>query len=364
MGLASARVAHAPQSSGARTRTPSAAGAASTPSVSTRRPPSARMAGGERAAVAHASGRSRRRGISRCRRDRAATTLAAATEEEALTSKVSTSSKEVALLVGAAALFGAGIGVVQGPDKASEFFAGYLLEQSLSVDNLFVFVLVFQYFQVPEKYHSRVLSYGIWGAVVMRAAMILAGAAALERFEPLLLGFAGILLFSSYKLLFTEEDDEEDLSDNAIVKLCKRLISVSENYDKDNFFTEVDGVKMATPLLLVLAVVELSDVVFAVDSIPAVFGVTKDTFIVYSSNIFAILCLRSLYGFVSTAVTELRYLQPAVALVLGFVGGKMVFDYFGYELPTEASLAVVASLLGGGVGASILLPAEPESDDA
>ena len=266
---------------------------------------------------------------------------------------------EVALWVGAACLFGAGIGFVQGVDKASEYFAGYLLEQSLSVDNLFVFILVFDYFKVPESTQPKVLSYGIVGAMIMRAAMILAGATAIEDFEPVLLVFAGILIFSSYKLLANnEEEEEEDLKDSAIVKFCSSMIQVSDEYDGDNFWTTAkDGVtKMATPLLLVVAVIELSDVVFAVDSIPAVFGVTKDPFIVYTSNIFAICSLRSLFGFVSAVVSELEYLETSVAVVLGFIGVKMIADYAGYSMSNEASLAVVASLLSGGVAASYLFP--------
>ena len=269
---------------------------------------------------------------------------------------------EVALWVGAACLFGAGIGFVQGVDKASEYFAGYLLEQSLSVDNLFVFILVFDYFKVPESTQPKVLSYGIVGAMIMRAAMILAGATAIEDFEPVLLVFAGILIFSSYKLLANnEEEEEEDLKDSAIVTFCSSMIQVSDEYDGDNFWTTAkDGVtKMATPLLLVVAVIELSDVVFAVDSIPAVFGVTKDPFIVYTSNIFAICGLRSLFGFVSAVVSELEYLETSVAVVLGFIGVKMVADYAGYPMSTEASLAVVATLLSGGVAASYLFPSAP-----
>jgi TerC family integral membrane protein len=269
--------------------------------------------------------------------------------------------KAVAAIVGAACAFGAFVGATQGADKASEYFAGYLLEQSLSVDNLFVFVLVFDYFKVPLARQNRVLNYGIWGAVVMRAIMIGAGVEIIEHFEPILLVFAGILIFSSYKLLAEgDEEEDEDMSENAIVKFCSSLIPVSKDYDGDNFWTLVDGAKMATPLLLVLAVIELSDVVFAVDSIPAVFGVTKDPFIVYTSNMFAILSLRQLFGLVSKAVGELEYLQTAVALVLGFIGVKMVAEFGGFHVPTDASLAVVASMLGGGVAASVWLPKQQE----
>lgn len=256
----------------------------------------------------------------------------------------------------AALAFGVGVWAFMGEEKGAEFFAGYLLEQSLSVDNLFVFILVFNYFKTPIAYQNTVLTYGIATAAVLRLVLIVAGVDIVEKFEPVLLLFAGILLLSSYKLLFAAEDDdeEEDLSSNKIVQFCKSLTSFSDTYDGDKFFTVQNGVRVATPLLLVLLVVELSDVVFAVDSIPAVFGVTLDPFIVYTSNIFAILSLRGLYGFVSTFMKELRYLDKAVALVLGFVGTKILADFGGWHVPTDVSLGVVATILGGGVGASLL----------
>jgi TerC family integral membrane protein len=266
----------------------------------------------------------------------------------------------LALYVGLAAAFGAGIWAIEGPVKAQEYFAGYLLEQSLSIDNLFVFVLVFSYFKTPPDGQAKVLTYGIWTAVVLRAILVLVGVQLIEMFEPVLALFAGILLFSSYKLLSAnDEDEEEDLSDNAIVKFCKSSIKSVDQYDGNNFFSVLaDGTKAATPLLLTLAVIELSDVVFAVDSIPAVFGVTLDPFIVYTSNMFAILSLRALYGFVSTVMSELKYLDKAVALVLGFIGSKMLLAFADIEISTDVSLLVVAALLGGGVAASLLLPDE------
>ncbi|KAK9859357.1 hypothetical protein WJX84_000815 [Apatococcus fuscideae] len=263
----------------------------------------------------------------------------------------------VALWVGAAVLFGLGIWVVQGGPQAEQFFAGYLVEQSLSVDNLFVFILVFRYFKTPKLAQDKALTWGILTAAVLRAVIILLGVELIDNFQPVLLGFAAILIYSSVKILVSgDEDDEDDLSDNNIVAFCRRFITVTEQYDGEKFFTLENGARVATPLLLVLAVIELSDIVFAVDSIPAVFGVTQDPFIVYTSNIFAILSLRALYGFVNTILGELRFLGPAVALVLGFIGSKMIADYFGYELSTELSLGVVATLLGGGVAASLLLP--------
>ena len=297
------------------------------------------------------------------------TALKASSETVEEASEGEGSMTEVALWVGAATLFGLGIGATMGAGKAEEYFSGYLLEQSLSVDNLFVFVLVFDYFKVPMKQQQKVLSYGIGGAMAMRAAMIVAGYEAVTNFKPVLLVFAGILIFSSYKLITEEEEEEEDMSENAIVKFCSNLLPVSEEYDGDNFFTEVrndetgEMIKMATPLLLCLCVIELSDVVFAVDSIPAVFGVTQDPFIVYSSNIFAILGLRSLFAFVAVMVAELEYLQTAVAAVLGFVGCKMVAGFGGVEISTEASLAVVVGMLGAGVSLSLMKKGDEEDKE-
>jgi TerC family integral membrane protein len=231
---------------------------------------------------------------------------------------------------------------------------------------MFVFILVFRYFRTPPAYQTKVLTYGIATAAVLRLGLIVVGVDIVERWRPVLLFFAAILLYSSFKLL-TEGDEggsDADLSDNRVVRLVRSVMRFSDEYDGDKFFTTAaDGATaIATPLLLVLLVVELSDVVFAVDSIPAVFGVTLDPFIVYSSNLFAILSLRGLYGFVATLLSRLRFLDKSVALVLGFVGAKIVAEFAGADVPTEASLAVVASLLAGGVAASLLLPGGEEEE--
>jgi len=266
--------------------------------------------------------------------------------------------KQTSLAVVSAAMFGAGIFWFKGVESGLEFAAGYLVEQSLSVDNLFVFLLLFKYFQVPKCYENQVLNWGIFGALLLRGIMIGIGVEAVELFQPIFLVFAAVLAYSSYKILAEwvtgEGEEEEDLEDNAIIKLASKVLTVSDEYDGGKFFTVVDGVKVATPLLLCLVCVELSDIVFAVDSVPAVFGVTKDPFIVYTSNIFAILGLRSLYTVLSKAVSELDYLQPAVGIVLGFIGSKLGLEYYGYEISTGVSLGVVAALLGGGVGLSVL----------
>ncbi|KAI4349227.1 hypothetical protein L6164_009844 [Bauhinia variegata] len=259
-----------------------------------------------------------------------------------------TSARTVALWVCTSVAFGIGLGFKDGIGKASEFFAGYILEQSLSVDNLFVFVMIFKYFKVPIMYQSRVLSYGIAGAVIFRLTLILLGTATLQSFEAVNLLLALILLYSSFKLLVSEED-ESDLSDNFIVKTCQKFIPVTTYYDGNRFFTKQNGLWKATPLLLTVAVIELSDIAFAVDSIPAVLGVTRDPFIVFTSNIFAILGLRSLYTIIAEGMSDLEYLQPSIAVVLGFIGCKMILDYFGIHVSTEASLGFVASSLTIGV---------------
>ncbi|KAA8518821.1 hypothetical protein F0562_016405 [Nyssa sinensis] len=246
--------------------------------------------------------------------------------------------RTVALWVCAAVAFGVGLGLKDGVGRASEFFAGYLLEQSLSVDNLFVFVLIFKYFKVPIMYQSRVLSYGIAGAIIFRLSLILLGTATLQTFEA----------------LFSGEEEDTDLSDNFIVKTCQKFIPVTSNYDGNRFITVQDGVWKATPLLLTVAVIELSDIAFAVDSIPAVFGVTRDPFVVFTSNLFAILGLRSLYTLVSESMSELEYLQPSIGVVLGFIGCKMILDFFGYHVGTEVSLGFVATTLTTGVLLSLM----------
>ncbi|KAJ9694611.1 hypothetical protein PVL29_010204 [Vitis rotundifolia] len=261
--------------------------------------------------------------------------------------------RTVALCVCIAVIFGVGVGFKDGVGKASEFFAGYLLEQSLSVDNLFVFVLIFKYFKVPTMYQGQVLSYGIAGAIIFRLSLILLGTATLQRFEAVNLLFAAILLFSSFKL-FAADEDETDLSNNFVVKTCQKFIPVTANYEGNRFVTIQDGVWKATPLLLTVAVIELSDIAFAVDSIPAVFGVTRDPFIVFTSNLFAILGLRSLYTLISESMSELEYLQPSIGVVLGFIGCKMISDFFGFHVSTETSLGFVATSLGAGVLLSLM----------
>lgn len=242
-----------------------------------------------------------------------------------------------------------------GPPKAMEFFAGYLLEKSLSVDNLFVFILLFGQFKVPKKDQHRALYWGVIGALVLRVSFILGGTALINRFSWLMYLFGAFLVFTGIKLLFEKEgddDDEPDLSQNRVLKVVRRLIPMTEQYDGAKLFVRSGGRWMATPMVAVLAVVETSDLMFALDSIPAVFGVTTDPFIVYTSNICAILGLRALYFLVAGVLAMFRYLKVGLAVLLSFIGVKMlVASYF--HIPIGASLGVIALILSVTFAASI-----------
>ncbi|KAJ1427999.1 integral membrane protein TerC family-domain-containing protein [Ochromonadaceae sp. CCMP2298] len=248
--------------------------------------------------------------------------------------------------------FGIGTWVWKGKKSATEYFTAFLVEKSLSIDNLFVFLMLFDYFKIPFKSQNRVLTWGLLGAVVMRGIMIFVGVSAIQKFKWITLVFAGILLASAYKLMCEEEHSE--VKENAVMRFSKMIMATTDELDGEKFYTVKEGKKLATPLLTCLVCIELSDFVFAVDSIPAVLGVSHDPFIVYSSNIFAILGMRSLYILISQAVAELKYIRPSVAAVLGFVGAKMVAEYFHVEVSSFHSLLVIISILTTGLVASIL----------
>eukprot|EP00466_Bigelowiella_natans_P001179 jgi/Bigna1/54778/estExt_Genewise1Plus.C_430021 len=270
---------------------------------------------------------------------------------------------ETAYSIAAALSFCLALYLLKGPTAGLEFLSGYLVEESLSVDNLFVFLLLFDFFQVPLEAQKRVLQWGFIGALASRGLFIGLGSVAIQQFKAVDLLFAGILIFSSFKILAEDGGGgEEDLRENPVVKFASRWIETTEEYDGANFFSQLpDGRKVATPLFLALVCIEISDVIFAIDSVPAVFGVTKDPIIVFTSNMFAILGLRSLYTVLSAAVQDLEYLEPAVALILGFVGAKLGAEYFGYEVGTIPSLSVILTLLGGGIGLSLVKNAQEES---
>jgi tellurite resistance protein TerC len=245
-----------------------------------------------------------------------------------------------------------------GAARAREFVTGYVLEQALSVDNLFVFVLVFGGFAVPAAYQHRVLFWGILGAIVLRGAFILAGAAVVERFHWVLYVFGAFLLYTGGKLLLgkDEEDDDENIHDNKVVKLVRRFLPVTDGYRHEAFFVREKGALMATPLFLVLIVIELSDLIFAVDSIPTIFGVTTDGFIVFSSNMFAILGLRSIYIVLERLLPMFRFLEKAIAIILIFIAVKILIRYFDIHIGETVSLGVVIVLLVGSVVLSRLIP--------
>ncbi|MFS8067199.1 MAG: TerC/Alx family metal homeostasis membrane protein, partial [Byssovorax sp.] len=233
-----------------------------------------------------------------------------------------------------------------------EFATGYLLEKALAVDNLFVFIVIFSAFAVPAALQHRVLFWGILGALVMRAAFIFAGGALLQRFHWLMYIFGGFLIVTGAKLLLHSSSDEASPEENKIVRLVRRLFPVSRDYHGARFTVIEDGRRRATPLLLALLTVELSDVVFAIDSIPAVYAVTEDPFIVFTSNIFAILGLRSLYSLLARVIEKFHLLKIGLALVLLFVGAKMVLVSV-IKVPIGVSLAVIAVVLVGSILASV-----------
>jgi len=282
---------------------------------------------------------------------------------KALEGEYQQAAKSTAITVGAALAFATGIAFFDNVNQAVDFLTGYLVEISLSVDNLFVFILLFNYFKVPVALQKTSLNYGIIGAIILRGGFIAAGSALLENFEGLFLVFGGFLLYSSVASLLKEDDAEEDISENALIQNVQKFFDVAPEFDGTNFFTEVDGVRKATPLLLATVCIELVDVVFAVDSIPAIFGVTKDPFIVFTSNIAAIAGLQSLFVILARAVEDLEYLEASVAAVLGFVGLKLVVEFFGYEISSPISLGVIGILLGTGIGASLLEKQEKAWDE-
>lgn len=255
-------------------------------------------------------------------------------------------------LVALALAFCAFLWVREGSATGLQFLTGYLIELSLSVDNLFVFILVFQYFAVPPALQPKVLKWGILGAIIMRAIMIALGALMLQEFSWIIYLFGGILIITGIRMFQSGGEERIDPERNPIVRLARRLLPFSAAYDRDRFFTHTHRGWYATPLLLVLLVVEWTDLVFAIDSIPAVFAVTKDPFIVYSSNIFAILGLRALFFLLADMLDRFHYLKAGVALILIFVGIKMTISGW-VHLPILISLGVIVGVLGGSVWMSM-----------
>ena len=251
-----------------------------------------------------------------------------------------------------ALLFAAGVFLWLGRDKGLEFVTSYTVELSLSIDNVFVFLVIFAEFGIPARYQHRVLFYGILGALVMRGIFIGAGVALLDQFDWLVYLFGTFLLFTAVRLAL-RRDREADPRRNPIVRVARRWFRISSDYDEQRFFTRRNGVLMATPLFLALLVVESTDVIFAVDSVPAVLSITRDPFIVYTSNVFAILGLRALFFLMSGFLKRFRYLKSGLIVVLALVGLKMLVSEF-YEVSAAVSLGVIAGVVGTVVLASYL----------
>ena len=240
------------------------------------------------------------------------------------------------------------------PEQALLFVTGYLIEQSLSADNIFVIVMIFGYFNVPEKYQHRVLFWGILGALVMRGAFIGAGALLIQKLSWVMYIFGAFLVFTGIKMAI-RQDEDFDAEQNIVMRTARRFLRVTSVYDGQSFFTKQNGVSLATPLFLVLLLVEFTDLVFAVDSIPAIFAVTTDPFLVYTSNVFAILGLRSMYFLLAGVVHKFVYLKYGLAAILTFVGGKMLIVDF-YHMPIFISLGFIILALATTITASLMFP--------
>jgi len=259
-----------------------------------------------------------------------------------------------AVWIALAAAFAAGVHHWFGADRALEFATGYLIEKALAVDNIFVFYALFAYFAVPAGYQHRVLFWGVLGALVMRAAFIFAGAALLQQFHWLMYLFGVVLLATAVKLVLLGEGGLHP-ERNAVYRLFRRLVPSVPDYEGSRFTVVKEGRRYATPLLAVLVLIEWTDLVFAVDSIPAIFAVTNDPFIVFTSNIFAILGLRSMFFLLAGVIGKFHLLKPALAAVLAFVGAKMLLLDV-WKVPIGTSLGVIAALIGAGVVGSLLFP--------
>lgn len=257
--------------------------------------------------------------------------------------------------VGLALVFNAGVWHFQGSGKALEFFTGYVIEKSLSIDNVFVFTLLFSYFAVPTAYQHKVLFWGILGALLMRGILIALGAVLIAKFAWILYIFGGFLVLTGIRMTMKQEAEVHP-ERNPVVRGLRALLPVTSDYRGDKFLVRENGKRAATPLFVVLLLVELSDLVFAVDSIPAIFAVTTDPFIVYTSNVFAILGLRSLYFALAGVMDTFHYLKVGLGLVLAFVGVKMLLAHTPYKLDTLVALGGVVFILAASIVASLLRP--------
>lgn len=260
----------------------------------------------------------------------------------------------VLLWIFLAICFNVGLFFIMGPVSATEFFGGYVIEFSLSMDNLFLFLVLFGAFGVPPQYQKRVLNWGILAVIVLRFLFIFIGAEAVHRFHWLLYVFGAILVYSGVKLLVNKEDEEKDHKNSKIMQALKRFIPVTDKVENDRFFTRINGVLHATPLFAVLVVMNLLDIVFAMDSIPAIFAVSTNTFIIYMSNLFAVMGLRSLYFVLERLSHLFRYLKQGVAAILVFTGVKLCILIFRLEIPILLSVSIIFGILGISILVSVL----------
>jgi len=249
-----------------------------------------------------------------------------------------------AIWISLALLFDLGIYFLVGSEKALTFLTGYLVEESLSVDNLFVFLLIFTYFSVPAAYQHRVLFWGILGAVFMRGIFIVTGLTLLTRLHWVIYIFGAFLVYTAGRLAFTKEEQQIRPGKNPVLRLFRRFVPLTKRYHGQRFLLKGRGRRLATPLLMVLVVIETTDIIFAVDSVPAVLSITQDTFIVYTSNILAVMGLRSLYFALAGVIEKFYYLSYGLAVILGFLGVKMIISDF-YKIPVPISLGVVVGIL-------------------
>jgi len=250
-----------------------------------------------------------------------------------------------------ALIFNAIIFYWRGRQQALEFFTGYLVEKALSIDNIFVFIMIFTYFQIPSKYQHKVLFWGILGALIMRVIFIFAGVALIEKFHFTIYVFGALLIYTGYKMFYHNSAKIEP-DKNPLIKFFKKFMPVTPDLQEDNFFVKLDGKRYATPLFLVLILIETTDLIFAVDSIPAILAITQDQFIVYTSNVFAILGLRSLYFALAGVVHRFWLLSYGLAVVLVFVGIKMLLIDL-YKIPIELSLIFIAAIITGSIVLSL-----------
>ena len=266
------------------------------------------------------------------------------------------------LWVALSILFGFGLLHYYGHQASLEFFTGYLIEKALSVDNLFLFLVIFRTFAVDERYQHRMLEWGILGALVMRGAMILAGAELVERFSWVLYVFGAFIVYAGIHMLFVKKEKVHP-EKSFIFRMARKHLRVTHDYEGEHFFVRSSGKLFATPLLLVLLVVEITDITLAIDSIPAIFGITQDPFIVYTSNVFAILGLRAMYFLLAGVLTRLRFLTVGLSFVLSFIGLKMMAHDW-VDIPEHISLIVVGGILLLALGASLVYPAKPQDKTA